>query len=105
MIFRNGYNNICLSVSVSIKRLVNCRLASKASDVNGDGIIDIHVPLPHLCTVMETFFSSLSRDLQKAADAAFQDRNVAGLEELQSKASRHPQLMEHIKMLKAKLGH
>ncbi len=47
----------------------------------------------------------MSRDLPKAADAAFQDRNMSGLEEVQSKASRHPELMEHIKLLKAKLGY
>ncbi len=56
-----------------------------------------------ICTVV--LFSSLARHLQKAADAAFQDRNIAGLEEVQSKASRHPQLMECVKMLETKLGY
>ena len=45
------------------------------------------------------------RDFHKAADAAFQDQSLAKLEEVQAKAGRHPELMEHVKTLKARLGY
>jgi len=44
-------------------------------------------------------------DFHKAADAAFQDQSLAKLEEVQAKAGRHPELMEHVKTLKARLGY
>ena len=45
------------------------------------------------------------RDLPKAAEAAIQERNLDYLEEVQSKALRNPELVEHIRLLKTKLGY
>lgn len=45
------------------------------------------------------------RDLPKAAEAAFQERNLDYLEEVHSKALRNPELVEHIRLLKTKLGY
>ena len=50
------------------------------------------------------YLAFIYRDFYKAADAAFQVRSLPKLEEVQAKASRHPELMEHVKTLKAKLG-
>lgn len=48
---------------------------------------------------------NLCSDFQKAADAAFQDRSIEELEEVQAKVMRFPDLTEHVKMLKSKLGY
>ena len=45
------------------------------------------------------------RDFYKAADTAFQVRSLPKLEEVHAKASRHPELMEYVNTLKAKLGY
>ena len=47
----------------------------------------------------------LIRDFQKAADAAFQDRSIEELEEVQAKVVRFHELTEHVMILKSKLGY
>ena len=53
----------------------------------------------NLCTII------ICRDFQKAADTAFQNRSMEELEEVEGKVIRFPQLMEHVRMLKSKLGY
>ena len=45
------------------------------------------------------------RDFQRAADTAFQNRNIEELEDVERKVARIPQLTEHVRMLKIKLGY
>lgn len=45
-----------------------------------------------------------SSDLMRAADIAFQERNVVALDELQDKAGSRQELKEHIRSLKERLG-
>jgi len=45
------------------------------------------------------------RDLEKAAEAAFQDRNPAALDQVLSKCSPHRrEIIEKVQMLKSQLG-
>ena len=46
----------------------------------------------------------LSSDLVRAADIAFQERNVQALEELHDKAGGRQELKDHIHSLKERLG-
>ena len=44
-------------------------------------------------------------DYQKAAEAAFQNRNIEDLDEVQAKVIRHPEMLEQVQLMKAKLGY
>lgn len=43
-------------------------------------------------------------DLEKAAEAAFQDRNLSGLDQVLAKCSHRQELSEKVQMLRSQLG-
>ena len=43
------------------------------------------------------------RDYQKAADAAFQARNIGALDEVALKAARMPEIVDLVRQMKTKL--
>ena len=47
---------------------------------------------------------SFFRDLEKAAEAAFQDRNIAGLDQVLAKCTHRRELAEKVNMLRSQLG-
>ena len=53
---------------------------------------------------MNFSFLSICRDFHKAAEVAFQDRNIAALEDVHSRCARNPDLADYVKGLKGKLG-
>jgi len=44
------------------------------------------------------------RDLEKAAEAAFQDRNVAALDQVLAKCTHRRELSEKVQMLRSQIG-
>ena len=59
----------------------------------------------HSCCSLPINLCTIFRDFQKAADAAFQNRSIEELEEVEVKVIRFPELSDHVKMLKSKLGY
>lgn len=54
----------------------------------------------HVCLIV----LFLSSDLVRAADVAFQEKNVQALDELHDKAGGRQELKDHIQSLKERLG-
>ena len=50
------------------------------------------------------FYSDISRDLKKAAEAAFSERDIGTLDEILSKAGRQPELAMLVQQMKSRLG-
>lgn len=46
----------------------------------------------------------VDREYEKAAEAAFQDRNLAALDQVLAKCSHRRELTEKVQMLKSQLG-
>lgn len=61
----------------------------------------MYIVVPEMCIIWSTICFS---DLPKAADVAFQKRNLKALEDLQDKAGRRQEVVDYIKALKERLG-